>query len=168
MTTQLLGRPPATAIELDPSYFVDRAAEAVPAPNRQARVLRFATLTAFAAPANFVLYALLLQFTAASAAGATVVAALCVIIPKFFASKYWVWKQETTENLRREVLVYFGVTGASLTFAVSAAWLLEGLGATNSVLVAGNLGAFTVMWVARFVILDRFGFVSVASSEEDF
>jgi putative flippase GtrA len=133
---------------------------AVPAPPRKARVLRYSIVTLFGAPTNIVLYALLLRFTNLSAAWATVIAALFVIIPKFALSKYWVWKQASREHLRREVSIYVGLTATSLALATLVGVWLESLGATNGVLVAGNLGAFTVMWVVRFVILDRFAFVS--------
>ena len=157
VTTHTLSGPPI-AIELGSTYVADRAADAVPAPPRPARVLRFALLTVFGAPTNFVIYAFLLEFSALSAALATVVAALCVIVPKFALSKYWVWKQRGAEHLRREVAVYVAVTGGSLAFATTVAWLFEAQGAGNRLLVAANLGAFTLMWVVRFVILDRFAF----------
>lgn len=165
VTTQLLDRP-QTTIDLGlppPAHWA--AVDAVPAPPRPARVLRFLALTAFGAPVNFCLYALLLQFTAASAAAATVLAALCVIVPKFVLSKYWVWKQNSSNNLRQEVLIYFAVTASSLAFATYVGWLLERQGATNAMLVFANLGSFTLMWVLRFVVLDRFAFVSPTHSQ---
>ena len=165
MTTQLLDRP-ETTIDLGlppPAHWA--AADAVPAPPRPARVLRFAALTAFGAPINFFLYALLLEFTAASAAAATVLAALCVIVPKFALSKYWVWKQNSTGNLGQEVSIYFAVTTLSLAFATYVGWLLERQGATNAVLVFANLGSFTLMWVLRFIVLDRFAFGSPTHSQ---
>lgn len=136
------------------------AEHAVPAPPRKARVLRYSIVTLFGAPTNLVLYALLLRFTSLSAASATVVAALFVIIPQFVLSKYWVWKQASRAHLRREVSTYAGLTATSLALATVVGVWLESLGATNGVLVAGNLGAFTAMWVVRFVILDRFAFAS--------
>ena len=166
MTTQALGCHDNRAT-LHASRHVAKAADAVPAPPRKARVLRYALLTVFGAPANFLLYAGLLRYTAMGAALATVVAALFVIVPKFFLSKLWVWRASTNEHLRREIVVYLLVTFGSLAFATAVGAILDANGARDSMLVAGNLASFTLMWVLRFVILDRYGFISVRSPAKD-
>ena len=160
MTTQQLSCPGSSALEPSSRHVANRAADAVPAQPRQARVLRFATLTAFGAPANFVIYAALLHLTGFPADRSTLIAALAVIIPKFMVSKLWVWKDASRDKLGREASVYLAVTAFSLTMAVVVAHVLEAQGATNSQLLGANVTLFGVMWWMRFVVLDRFAFVA--------
>ncbi len=159
MTTHILSHPMNPTQEPSSRHVAHRAADAVPAQPRQARVLRFLALTVFGAPANIAIYALLLHWTGMAASVATVVAAMFVIIPKFVASKYWVWKARDSNRVAREASVYVFVTACSLAVATAVAWVLDSRGATDMVLVLANLATFAVMWVVRFMILDLFGFV---------
>lgn len=98
------------------------------------------------------------NWTAASIASAAV-----LTVPNFFANKYLVWKHTSRDGLRTQVLVFWvaamlGVSLATLlTYFVDAA--IDGHGWFEKVAVFfAQLAGFGIVWLARYVILDKWLF----------
>ena len=102
---------------------------------------------------------------------ASIASALILILPNFFANKYVVWRNVSSDNLRTQIIVFWvaGVLGVS--FATFLTWLVEqpfhgkGLQEKVAVFVAQLLG-FGIVWVARYLILDRWIFKATHHGEE--
>ncbi len=98
---------------------------------------------------------------------ASIVSALILTIPNFFANKYLVWKDTSKDRLRTQVLVFWFAAIAGVSFATGLTWLVEQQfthvngEVTNeekfAVFVA-QLTGFGVVWVARYLVLDRWLF----------
>ncbi|MEX0767108.1 MAG: GtrA family protein [Microthrixaceae bacterium] len=102
---------------------------------------------------------------------ASILSALILILPNFFANKYFVWREVSQDNLRTQILVFWiaGILGVS--FATLLTWLVEeqfrdkGLTEQIAVFTAQLLG-FGVVWVVRYLVLDRFIFKVTHHGEE--
>ena len=97
----------------------------------------------------------------------SIASALILTIPNFLANKYLVWKDTSKDRLRTQILVFWVAAIAGVTFATTLTWLVEQqfdhasgevtLGERAAVFIAQIIG-FGVVWVARYLILDRWLF----------
>lgn len=94
---------------------------------------------------------------------ASIVAAAILTVPNFFANKMWVWKDTSRDKLRTQVLVFWvaamlGVAAATgLTYLVEQQFHNEGAVEALAVFCAQLVG-FGIVWVGRYLILDRWLF----------
>jgi putative flippase GtrA len=102
---------------------------------------------------------------------ASVTSAAILTIPNFFANKHIVWKNTSRDNLRTQVAVFWvaamlGVTFATLlTFLVD--YMIESHGWLEKVAVFfAQLAGFGIVWLGRYVILDRWIFKVIHHGEE--
>jgi len=143
--------------------------------------LRYAGVSVVFVPLGQILIQLLgaLVFTSTNAAGtketnwvaASIASAAILTIPNFFANKMLVWKNTSKDNLRTQVVVFWiaamlGVTFATgLTFVVD--WMIESHGWIEKVAVFfAQLAGFGIVWLGRYIILDRWIFKVIHHGEE--
>ena len=92
---------------------------------------------------------------------ANVIATFAGMVPSFELNRRWVWRARGRPSVRRQVVpfVVLSLTGLALSTAavhVAAAMTADWSRATATIaVVAANLGAFGLVWIAQFVILDR-------------
>lgn len=102
---------------------------------------------------------------------ASIASAAVLTVPNFFANKYLVWKNTSSDNLHTQVIVFWvaamlGVGLATLlTYLVDVA--IEGHGIWEKVAVFfAQLTGFGIVWLARYFILDRWLFKVTHDGEE--
>lgn len=102
---------------------------------------------------------------------ASITAAAILTVPNFFANKRFVWRNTSKENLRTQVAVFWvaamlGVTFATLlTYLVD--WMVESHGWLEKVAVFfAQLAGFGIVWLGRYVILDRWIFKVIHHGDE--
>lgn len=103
---------------------------------------------------------------------ASIASAAILTVPNFFANKYVVWKETSKENIRVQAIVFWvaamlGVTFATvLTFIVDA--MIDGHGWLEKVAVFfAQLTGFGIVWLGRYVILDRWIFKVIQGEDPD-
>ncbi len=77
-------------------------------------------------------------------------------IPAYILSRYWVWEKRGKNHIMREVVPFW--TLALIGFAVSTAavWYVDSQWSPSPMVInLTNLVAFGVVWMAKFVVLDR-------------
>lgn len=77
-------------------------------------------------------------------------------VPAYVLSRYWVWEKRGKSHFWREVFPFWALTIIGFVLSTAAVWFVD----TNwepSPLVINltNLTAFGVVWVAKFLVLDR-------------
>jgi len=96
---------------------------------------------------------------------ASITSAAILTFPNFFANKYLVWKSTSKDNLRTQVVVFWVAAMLGVSAATGLTWLVEqqvhgkvsGLVEAIAVFFAQLLG-FGIVWVGRYLILDRWLF----------
>lgn len=102
---------------------------------------------------------------------ASVASAAILTIPNFFANKYLVWRETSKDNLRTQMIVFWvaamlGVTLATgLTYVVDA--MISSHGSIEKVAVFfAQLAGFGIVWLGRYVILDKWIFKAANHGQE--
>jgi putative flippase GtrA len=102
---------------------------------------------------------------------ASILAAAIVTVPNFFANKHFVWRVTAGENLREQVLIFWVVVMLAVSLATLSTYLVDDAMAGQATHVRGTavflvqvLG-FGIVWVGRFLILDRWFFKPAEARE---
>ncbi len=125
--------------------------------------LRYATVSVVFVPIGQILVQIfglwLHNYTTASLLQAAI-----VTVPNFFANKHFVWQVTSRENLRGQMLVFWAAVMLGVALATFFTHLVENAMADRTSLVRGaavlvaQLLGLGIVWVGRFLILDRWLF----------
>jgi putative flippase GtrA len=92
-------------------------------------------------------------------------------LPVFLLNKRWVWNHDGKISLRREILPFWVFTLAGLLISTLLVSFAQRFSDAAIVAMAANICGFGVLWVAKFLFLDRvmFGHSEVEEilSQED-
>jgi putative flippase GtrA len=100
---------------------------------------------------------------------ASFLTAAIVVFPNFFANKHFVWRVMSRENLRNQVLVFWLAMMLGVSLATAFTHVVEIVMAGQTRLVCGTavffaqLLGYGIVWVGRFLILDRWLFAVAGS-----
>jgi len=94
---------------------------------------------------------------------ASITSAAILTVPNFFANKHFVWKNTSRDNLRTQVTVFWVAAMLGVTFATALTllvdWAIDSHGWIEKVAVFfAQLAGFGIVWLGRYVILDRWLF----------
>jgi hypothetical protein len=102
---------------------------------------------------------------------ASLLAAAIIAFPLFFANKHFVWRITSGENLRTQMLVFWMTAMLGLLLATVLTYIAENMMAGQTAPVQGAVVFFaqllglSIVWVGRFLVLDRWLFrVSAVTS----
>ena len=104
---------------------------------------------------------------------ASIAAAAILTFPNFFANKYFVWKDTPKDRLATQVIVFWVAAMLGVTLATGLTYLVEehlvngqsDLVEAGAVFIAQLVG-FGLVWVGRYLILDRWLFKVTHHGEE--
>ncbi|MFM7069070.1 MAG: GtrA family protein [Actinomycetes bacterium] len=108
---------------------------------------------------------------------ASIASAMILILPNFFANKYLVWRETSSDNLRTQIIVFWVAGILGVGFATFLTWVVEqpfhGEELTGSDRIKEKLAVFSaqivgfgVVWVLRYLVLDRWIFKVTHHGEE--
>ena len=112
-----------------------------------------------------------LLFTGHSVVGldatpANAVAVSVAAVPVFVLNRRWVWQLDGRSSLRGEVLPFWAFTFAGLVLSTLTVAAVSAVVASSAAVSAANIGAFGVLWVAKYFVLDGVVFAPAVCSEE--
>jgi MFS family permease len=102
---------------------------------------------------------------------ATLLTSAILTLPNFFANKHFVWRVDSKDNLRTQVLVFWVAAMLGVTFATVLTYLAEQLTIESNllrrlVIFGAQVLGFGTVWVIRYLILDRWLFKITHDGEE--
>ena len=95
---------------------------------------------------------------------ALLLATAIIAFPLFFANKHFVWRITSAENMRTQMVVFWVTAMLGLSVAAMFTYFAENMVVGQTALVRGavvliaQLLGIAIVWVARFLILDRWLF----------
>ena len=128
------------------------------------RLLRFGAVSAVVTPTTLVILWLLHAAAEWSAWQANLTAVSAGAVPAYFLNRHWVWGRSGRNRLWGEVLPFWALTlagGAASTLAVDAA---AGRWDNSGLLVLVNLGTYGLLWLFKFLVLDRLVWPSITAA----
>ena len=139
--------------------------------SRLGQWLRYGTVSLIATATSLTVLGVLVSTTTIPAGVANVIATAIGTFPSFELNRRWVWQRTGRRSMRAElvpfwILSFTGLALSTLTVSLAAAWAdsagLDGFARTAAI-EAANVAAWGSLWVAQFVILDRFLFRTKAT-----
>ena len=79
--------------------------------------------------------------------------------PVYLINRYWVWQKKSGNSLKRELVPFWGMSFLGLALSSLIVWYVEGRTDSAVAISIANLSGFGVLWVAKFLVLDRLLFV---------
>ena len=76
-------------------------------------------------------------------------------IPAYLLSRHWVWQQRGSNSMRNEVAPFWILALIGLGFSGLCVWIAGFFTDNSLVLIVVNFSAFGVVWVAKYIVLDR-------------
>jgi putative flippase GtrA len=102
----------------------------------------------------------------------TLVANVVAGVPSYFLNRQWVWGKGGRSHLWREILPFWVMSLTGIGFALFTASLAHNYADTHhlhhlartALVVGANVAAFGILWVLKFLILNRL-FAQIADAE---
>lgn len=91
-----------------------------------------------------------------SAVASNIFAVAISAIPAYLLSRYWVWQKRGKSHFMREVVPFWSLALLGFALSTLAVWFVERRWDPQPIYInLTNLAAFGVVWVSKFIILDR-------------
>src|SRR3954453_20158172 len=127
------------------------------------KAIRYSLVSVVAVAVNQAVLALAFDAFGWTAASANVLATVAGTIPSYVLSRRWVWRKTGRSHLMKEIVPFalLGLAGLVLTTLAAAGAERFAEAFTDvrhvqaAIVMAATLGTFGVLWVMRYVILDR-------------
>lgn len=161
-----VGHPPVPcgAVKLSPSALRDHARS-----TEGRKQLRYAGVSLVFVPVGQILIQILAATVFSGSEDnftwASITSAAILTFPNFFANKYLVWRLASRDNLRTQVIVFWVAAMLGVSVATGLTFLVEQQvhGKVSDVVeamavFAAQLVGFGIVWVGRYLVLDRWLF----------
>lgn len=129
-----------------------------------AKLLRYAAVSAVSVPLGLAMLWFFLDVVELQPVVANIVAVGLATIPNYLLNRLWVWNKRGSHSMRREIAPFWAM--AFLGALVSSIFVALADQFTDSTLVFlfANLAAFGLVWIFKFVVIERFLFGDSAES----
>jgi len=134
--------------------------------------LRYAGVSVVFVPVGQVLVQLIYWLSTLSKPMSILVSAAILTIPNYFANKTYVWRDTSKDRLHTQITVFWIAAMLGTGFAMGLAAIAEVFTRDAAQLwqafwlFTAQLGGYGIVWVARYVFLDRFIFKVTHHGEE--
>jgi putative flippase GtrA len=129
------------------------------------KILRYGTIsvvsTAISLTGLFVFY----RWIGLSPTWSNIVATCIATVPYYYLNRMWVFKKSGRSHLTKEVLPFWTIAFVSLVlstlavkFAGSQVHSISSKNVRGAILVAANLVTYGILWIAKFVVFNRYLF----------
>jgi putative flippase GtrA len=89
-------------------------------------------------------------------AAASNVTAVCISAgPAYLLSRKWVWGQTGTHSVRDEIAPFWGLALLGLLISTISVSIADDRWESSLAVSAANIGAFGIVWVFKFFILEK-------------
>ena len=153
----------ATAYALTPVNLSPSALLAHARTDAGKRAIRYSATSIICVGITQVLIVIFYAGLTFSEVGANLSATMLTSIPAFALNKYWVWGKRGRAHMRREVLPFWAFTVAGWLLSTGAVLAVKHVGEPQSLLrtasvMAASIFGFGVLWVLKYVFLDKIMF----------
>jgi len=98
------------------------------------------------------------QLTSMGAVAANVFAVGVSSLPAYLVNRRWVWQRTGRHSVSREIVPFWTYSFVGLALSTVAVAAIEDRWSSPAAVSGANIGAFAVLWIAKYVFLDRWLF----------
>lgn len=120
-----------------------------------AKLLRYAGVSVIGVTAGQALLFLFYEIAGLRALVANTLAVTIATIPSYLLNRAWVWKKNGAHSIATEILPFWGMAFLGLVLSNVLVTLVEQRWDHWILINLANLTAFGVLWVVKYVVLDR-------------
>jgi putative flippase GtrA len=124
------------------------------------RLLKYSAVSAISFPLTNVFLVIFSVGFGWSGVVSNVVAVSLMSIPAYVLNRYWVWGKKDKNDLRTEVLPFWGITLFGLLLSTSFAWYADRTFDSPFAVNVANFFGFGLVWVFKYFLLDSWMFGS--------
>jgi putative flippase GtrA len=117
--------------------------------------LRFFLVSVVAVPFSQAVFFVSHEFVELGDVSSNVIAVTAGCVPSYLLNRYWVWGKRSRNHFWREVFPFWAIAVLGLLLSSIAVWFVGQRTDVTLFLMAANLSAFGLLYVAKFIILDR-------------
>lgn len=128
------------------------------------KLLRYAGVSAIGVTAGQALLFLLYTVADLHAVLANTLAVTIATVPSYLLNRAWVWGKSGGHSVTAEILPFWGMAFLGLLLSNMLVAVAERQSDWWLIINAANLTAFGLLWVAKYVLLDRVLFAQAAES----
>jgi putative flippase GtrA len=129
------------------------------------KIVRYGTISVVATLISlsglFVFY----RWLGLSPTWSNVVATCIATVPYYYLNRMWVFKKTGHSHLTKEILPFWTIAFVSLIlstlavkFAGSQVHSISSKNVRGAILVAANLATYGILWIAKFIVFNRYLF----------
>lgn len=122
------------------------------------RIVKYSAVSAIAFPLTQVVLVICSVGFGWSGVTSNLVAVTLVAIPAYILNRYWVWGKTDKNNLRTEILPFWGITLLGLILSTGFAWYADRTFDSPFAVNIANTFGFGVVWVFKYFLLDSLMF----------
>jgi putative flippase GtrA len=135
---------------MSPSVLLDRITR-----GRGDLAIRYTTVSVIGVTITQLQLALYVGILDWDATWSNVLAVSLCTVPVFLLNKWWVWSHDGKISFRREILPFWVFTLAGLLLSTAFVAIAENMSDSTLLVMAANIAGFGVLWVAKFLFLDK-------------
>jgi putative flippase GtrA len=117
--------------------------------------IKFLLVSAIAVPFSQAVFFLCHKFIELDAELSNLIAVTAGCVPSYLLNRYWVWGKRGRNQFWREVFPFWALAVLGLILSTVAVYLVDQRTDVTIFLMAANLSAFAVLYVVKFIVLDR-------------
>jgi putative flippase GtrA len=137
-------------VNLSPAALLDRVTR-----GRGDLAIRYTTVSVIGVTITQLQLALYVGILDWDATWSNVLAVSLCTVPVFLLNKWWVWSHDGKISFRREILPFWVFTLAGLLLSTGFVAIAENVSDSTLLVMAANIAGFGVLWVAKFLFLDK-------------
>jgi putative flippase GtrA len=129
------------------------------------KVLRYGTISVVATVISLSGLFIFYRWIGLSPTWSNITATCIATVPYYYLNRRWVFKKSGRSHLTKEVLPFWTIAFVSLIlstlsvkFAGAQVHAISSKNVRGAILVAANLATYGILWIAKFVVFNRYLF----------
>jgi putative flippase GtrA len=119
------------------------------------RQVRYVMVSAVAVPFSQAVFLLCKEGIELNGTTSNLIAVTLSCIPSYLLNRYWVWGKRGKNHFWREVFPFWAMAALGLVLSTIFVWFVDQRTDVTVFLMAANLSAFGLLYIVKFVLLDR-------------
>ena len=119
------------------------------------RKVRFVMVSAVSVPFSQTVFVVCKEGLELNGTASNLIAVTLSCIPSYLLNRYWVWGKRGKNHFWREVFPFWAMAALGLVLSTIFVWFVDQRTDVTVFLMAANLSAFGLLYIAKFLVLDR-------------